>query len=74
MKEISFRLYRQHALRINNELVKDLSRVGRDLSKLIIVDNLSKNYQLQEQNGIHIRSWYGDNTDNILPLIACELI
>lgn len=31
---------------------KDLSKIGRDLSKTIIVDNIAENYQLQPQNGI----------------------
>ena len=45
---ISFRLYRQHAVKMGNELIKDLSRVGRDISKMILVDNLDKNYKLQK--------------------------
>lgn len=63
---VSIRLYRQHAVRMGKELVKDLSRVGRDPCKLILVDNLSKNFQLQPQNGIHVKSWYGDPQDTVL--------
>lgn len=40
MKRISFRLYRHHTSRLDNEYVKDLSRVGRDLKTVILVDNL----------------------------------
>jgi CTD small phosphatase-like protein 2 len=41
---ISHRMYRQHALPYNGFYVKDLSRVGRDLSKTIIVDNIADNF------------------------------
>ena len=63
---ISFRLYRQHTVKFDNEMYKDLSRVGRDLSKVLLVDNLEKNFDLQKDNGIHVRSWYGDPKDSIL--------
>lgn len=41
---ISYRLYRQHALPMGTFYVKDLSRIGRDLSKIIIVDNIAENF------------------------------
>ena len=43
-KYISHRLYRQHALPYNGYYVKDLARIGRDLSKTLIVDNIAENY------------------------------
>jgi CTD small phosphatase-like protein 2 len=52
--------------------VKDLSRVGRDLSRVILVDNLEKNFKLQKQNGIHVRSWFGDPNDNVLKELQAE--
>jgi CTD small phosphatase-like protein 2 len=61
------RLYRQHTVFINDTFVKDLSKLGRDLSKVIILDNRPQNYSLQKDNGIFIRSFYGDNKyDNAL--------
>jgi CTD small phosphatase-like protein 2 len=45
-KCISHRMYRQHALPYGPILVKDLSRIGRDLSRTIIVDNVAENFQL----------------------------
>ena len=61
------RLYRQHTVFINDTFVKDLSKLGRDLSKIIILDNRPQNYFLQKENGIFIRSFYGDNKyDNAL--------
>jgi CTD small phosphatase-like protein 2 len=43
---ISHRLYRQHALPCREFYIKDLSLIGRDLSKTIIVDNISENFLL----------------------------
>ena len=60
------RLYRQHAIIIDNGFVKDLSLLGRDLRKVIIIDNNPFNYELQKENGIFIKSFYGEKDDNVL--------
>ena len=43
---ISHRLYRQHTLPFNNFFIKDLSRLGRNICKTIIVDNIPDNFIL----------------------------
>ena len=63
---IKYRLYRQHALPFGPTYIKDLSRIGRPLSRVIIVDNLSENFQSQPENGIMIKSWTGDPEDTAL--------
>ena len=54
--------------------MQDLSKLGRDLTKIIIVDNLPDNFQLQPQNGIFIQSWFGEQEDralfDLMPLLA----
>ena len=61
------RFYREHAIIINNDFVKDLSRIGRPLDKIIIVDNMPQNFRLQKENGIIIKAYWGeDNNDNAL--------
>ena len=50
--------------------VKDLSRIGRDLAKTIIVDNVAENFQLQPDNGIFIKSWFDDMNDTALSELA----
>ena len=56
LKLIKFRLYRQHTLQVGPVYIKDLSKLGRDLKKIIIVDNMPGNFQLQQENGIFIKS------------------
>lgn len=70
---ISHRLFRQHALPYNGFYIKDLSRIGRDLSKTIIVDNIAENYMLQPYNGIHIRTWFSDPQDTCLFVLGTML-
>lgn len=72
-KNIKYRLYRQHAIPHDNNYVKDLSRIGRPLNRMIIVDNLSENFQLQPENGIMIRGWFDDPNDTALPELAIIL-
>ena len=59
----SGRLYREHTSIYNNDFVKDLSKIGRDLTKVIIVDDKPYNFILQMENGIAIRPFWGDESD-----------
>ena len=61
-----FRLYRKHTNVVNNDFVKDLSKIGRDLFRVIIVDNMSQNYKLQPNNGICIRPFWGKDTKDMV--------
>ena len=54
--------------------IKDLSKLGRDLNKVCIVDNNRDNFSLQPENGLHISSYYGEPTDNELPLLCNDLM
>ncbi|KRX01489.1 HAD-like domain [Pseudocohnilembus persalinus] len=65
-KQIKYKLYRQHTVPNGQSYVKDLSKLGRDMSKIIIIDNLAENFALQPANGIAILSWFGDADDKAL--------
>ena len=66
-KYFNYRLYREHCTIINNDIIKDISLLGRDLSKIIIVDNMQQNFKLQKENGILISSFWGeDDNDKVL--------
>jgi CTD small phosphatase-like protein 2 len=62
-----YKLYRQHATIENEEFIKDLNKIGRRLSNIIIVDNMPQNFRLQPENGIYIKPFWGkDNEDDVL--------
>ena len=71
---IDYRLYRQHTTLMNGVNVKDLSRLGRDLNKIIIIDNIEENYQLQPNNGLNISDFEGDENDNELEYLLEDLL
>ena len=57
--------------------MKDLSLLGRDINKTIIIDNISDNFILQPDNGIFISTWYDDMRDRFLDEITpllCEIV
>ena len=58
------RFYRQHTIIIGNDFVKDLTRIGRPLDKIIIVDNMPQNFRLQKENGINIKAFWGEDVDD----------
>ncbi len=55
-------------------LTKDLSRLGRNLNSVIILDDMSSNFKWQKENGIKIKSWQGDIKDNELESIKLGLM
>ena len=66
-------MYRQHTslsgmsfVKVIKIIIRDLSQIGRDLSRCIIVDNLADNFKLQQNNGLFIKTWNGDIKDNQL--------
>ena len=74
---IKFRLYRQHVTIIGFNSYKNLKLLGRDLKKIIIIDNLKENFMMQPDNGLFIKTWTSDVNDtqfidllNILKNIA----
>ena len=81
-KYFNYRLYRNHCSIINNVIVKDISLIGRNISKIIIVDNMQQNFKLQKENGILISSFWGEDSNDkallqlgrILVTIATEMI
>ena len=62
-KFFSGRLYREHTTKIGKKYIKDLSKIGRDLSRTLIVDNLPQSFKFQHENGILISSFYADEND-----------
>ena len=63
---IQHRLYRQHTQYDDGVYVKDLTLLGRDLKKTIIIDNIRENFERQDANGIEIVTWLSDPNDREL--------
>ena len=59
-KYFEHRLYKQHTKFNGKYYIKDLSRLGRDIRRILIIDNISQNFKLQKNNGICIKPFYGD--------------
>ena len=60
-KYFDIKLFREHSIIIGKDFVKDISRIGRPMSKIVIVDNININYRLNQENGILIYPFYEDN-------------
>jgi len=58
------KFYREHTVIYKDTFVKDISRIGRDMRKIIIIDNNEGNFILNKENGIKIAPFYGDEEDN----------
>ena len=71
---IDYKLYREHTYDYNGINVKDLSKLGRDLTKVIIIDNIEENYTFQPKNGLNIIDFEGDENDNELQFLLKDLL
>ena len=74
-KYFDYKLYRQHTVILGKDFVKDLTRIGRPLNTIIIIDNVPQNFKLQKNNGIIIKSFWGDeDEDNVLEDLSNILV
>jgi CTD small phosphatase-like protein 2 len=75
---VTHRLYREHTTLLTNGYTKDLTELGRNLKKTLIVDNNPENFKFQPHNGVYIKSWFQDPSDRALkdlcPLLRGNLL
>ena len=65
-KYFDYYLNRENCILFENNLVKDISLIGRDISKIIIIDDEENCFKLNKENGIKIADYNGNSNDNIL--------
>lgn len=63
---VTFRLFREACTKHANGYVKDLSKLGRNLKDVIIIDNSPTCYSFQPHNAIPIKTWREDPQDHEL--------
>ncbi|KAL1123977.1 hypothetical protein AAG570_001747, partial [Ranatra chinensis] len=57
------RLFRESCVFHRGNYVKDLNKLGRDLQKVVIVDNSPASYTFHPDNAVPVQSWFDDMTD-----------
>uniref|UniRef100_A0A8C7N7R6 Mitochondrial import inner membrane translocase subunit TIM50 n=1 Tax=Oncorhynchus kisutch TaxID=8019 RepID=A0A8C7N7R6_ONCKI len=60
------RLFRESCVFHRGNYVKDLSRLGRELSNVIILDNSPASYIFHPENAVPVQSWFDDLSDTEL--------
>lgn len=74
---IDSRLFRDSCVQIGYSYVKDLSRLGRKMAEVMIIDNSPHSYRFQPCNAIPITSWFDDPNDtelyDLLPVLKSTL-
>jgi TFIIF-interacting CTD phosphatase-like protein len=57
-------LCRDYVTIVGQNFVKDLSKIGRPLDKLIIIDNMPQNFSFNKENSIYIKSFWGEENED----------
>lgn len=66
-KYLPHRLYREHTINYRGtKYIKDLSRLGRDLKKVVLIDNNMIAMRAFPNNSILVKDYYGDEEDHEL--------
>ena len=71
---ISYILYKKHVIYEDGYPVKKLDLIGRDLNKVVYVDNLENNAKYNKKNFYMISSWYNNIYDNELDKLKEKMI
>lgn len=66
---ISYQLYKEHCLYKDGAHIKDLSKLNRDISKVLIIDVDENSIKLQPENAIKLPAWDGKADDELIKLI-----
>ena len=67
---ISHRLFRESCVLWRGNYIKDMSLLGRDEARTILVDNSPASYLLHPQNAVPCVAFFDDKTDRELPRLS----
>ena len=66
-KIFDYNLYREHCTLVGTKFVKDIRKIGRDMKKIVVVDDLAENLRTNGDNGILISPYkIEDYNDRVL--------
>ncbi|KAG7529719.1 hypothetical protein FFLO_05446 [Filobasidium floriforme] len=65
-KVVKHRLFRESCYNHKGNYVKDLSQLGREMSKSIIIDNSPASYIFHPHNAVPVSTWFNDPHDTEL--------
>jgi len=65
-KVVDWRLFRESCTPFKGAYVKDMGRMGRDISQIMIVDNSPHSYLFNKENAFPCETWYNDQNDQEL--------
>ena len=62
-KYFTYCLYRENTILISDFFFKDINKLGRDIKRIIIIDDKVDNIELQYENGIAIKPYIIDRNN-----------
>ena len=69
------RLYRDYSTMLNdNKCIKDLNNLGKNIEKIIIVDDFENNFSFQKENGILIKPFMGTDFEKKNDTVLIDLL
>lgn len=73
---LPYKLFRDATRYVDGHVVKDLSYLNRDLSKVVMLDTNAEHASLQPDNAIIMKPWDGSKGDKglveMIPFLECE--
>jgi import inner membrane translocase subunit TIM50 len=71
---VQHRLFKEHLTWKDGHFLKDLNRMNRDLSKVILIDDDENSFKWHPENGVVIPSWSKDPNDKELLAVKAFLL
>ena len=63
-KYFDYNFFKEHCIIYENHLIKDISLIGRNINKIIIIDDDENCFKLNKENGIKIKPFIDENNND----------